>query len=855
MKSRGVRRRLVHVVGPLVGLALFAAALWALHVELRHYSYHEVLREFRNLPADRIGLAVALTAVSYLLLTGYDALGVRYAGHALPYRRIALASFVGQAFSNAVGHDLIAGASVRLRLYSGWGLSTLAIAKVIAFCSMAFWLGFLTVAGVAFALEPLALPPALHLPFATARPLGVAFLVVIAALVVFSVRRRAPLVVRGLEFAVPSPGLLAAQLAISVLDWLAVGGALYALLAPPRLSFAGFIGFYLLVQLAAVVSQVPGGLGVFEGGMVLLLAPFVPAAAALGALLAFRVIYYLAPLAVAAALLGAHELMLRRQGVQRVVRVFGSWAPGVVPHLLAITCFVGGAILLFSGATPAARWRLDWLRDFIPLPVLELSHFIGSVAGAALLLLAQGLQKRLDGAYLMTVSLLSVGVAVSLLKGLDYEEAAVLALMLAALLPSRRHFYRKASLTGEWLSPGWIAATLLVLVASVWLGFFSYKHVEYSSELWWRFAFSGNAPRFLRATVGAVGVALLFAVARLLRAAPPRATELGGEEVERVRAVVARAPRTQANLALLGDKRFIFSDDGEAFVMYGVNGRSWVALGDPVGPDAAMAELVWRFGELCRRHDDWPVFYEVGREHLHLYLDLGLTVMRLGEEARVPLEGFSLEGHDRKWLRYVHRRLDADGCSFEIVPREGVAALLPGLKAVSEVWLESKRTREKGFSLGFFSPEYVTRFPVAVVRRGDRLVAFANVWAGAEREELSVDLMRFPHDAPNGVMEYMFVKLMLWGREQGYRWFNLGMAPLSGMQEHALAPLWMRLGALVYRHGENFYNFQGIRQYKEKFAPVWEPRYLASPGGLALPRIVANVAALIAGGLKGVVRK
>lgn len=115
--------------------------------------------------------------------------------------------------------------------------------------------------------------------------------------------------------------------------------------------------------------------------------------------------------------------------------------------------------------------------------------------------------------------------------------------------------------------------------------------------------------------------------------------------------------------------------------------------------------------------------------------------------------------------------------------------------------------------------------------------------------------MRFLRDAPNGVMEYMFVKLMLWGREQGYRWFNLGMAPLSGMQEHALAPLWMRLGALLYRHGENFYNFQGIRQYKDKFAPVWEPKYLASPGGLALPRIVTNVAALIAGGLRGVVLK
>ncbi len=339
---------------------------------------------------------------------------------------------------------------------------------------------------------------------------------------------------------------------------------------------------------------------------------------------------------------------------------------------------------------------------------------------------------------------------------------------------------------------------------------------------------------------------------------PPAAPEpaaAGPEDLGAVRAIVAGSTSTQANLALLGDKRFVLSADRSAFIMYGVSGRSWIALGDPVGPASAMPDLVWRFGELCHRHDDWPVFYEVGREHLHLYLDLGLAVMRLGEEARVPLADFALEGHERKWLRHVHRKLEAAGCGFEIVPREGVEALMPDLAAVSDAWLAAKGTREKGFSLGSFSRAYVSQFPVAVVRVEGRVVAFANVWTSAQGAEVSVDLMRFVRDAPNGVMEYMFVKLMLWGREQGFRWFNLGMAPLAGMQDRALAPLWMRLGALVFRHGENFYNFQGIRQYKDKFAPVWEPKYLASPGGLALPRIVANVAALIAGGLRGVVTK
>jgi phosphatidylglycerol lysyltransferase len=852
-----VKNRWFRSLGPLVSLALFAAALWVLRGELRHYSYHQILQQFRSVPAAQVALALLLSAVSYLVLTGYDTLGLRYARHKLPYRRTALASFIGYAFSNAIGYSLVSGGSVRLRLYSGWGLSALAITRVIAFCGVTFWLGFLAMAGAVFTAEPLALPASLHLPFVSARPLGVLFLLVVAGFAAVSFVRKRPVRLRGLEFPMPAPGLLAGQFLVSCLDWAAAGAVLYCLLpSGSGLSYAGFLGVFLLAQIIGVVSQVPGGLGVFETVMLVMLRPNLPAATVLGSMLAFRVIYYVLPLALAALLLGAHELVQRREGVRRFAKLFGRWAPSVVPQALAITSFLGGAILLFSGATPTVRGRLAWMRDFIPLPVVELSHFIGSVAGAALLLIAHGLQRRLDGAYLVTVSLLSTGIVVSLLKGLDWEEAAALAIMLAALVPCRGHFYRKASLTRDWLSTAWIGAIALVLLASIWLGFFSYKHVEYSDQLWWHFAFyGGDAPRFLRATVGALGVALLFAVARLLRPAHPEPAAPTETDLETVKTITAGSPRTYANLALLGDKRFLFGERGNAFIMYGVQGRSWVALGDPVGPAEEMPDLVWRFGELCDHHDDWPVFYEVGKENLHVYLDLGLAVLRLGEEARVPLAGFSLDGHERKWLRHVNRRLTDEGCTFEVIPREVVPEHLAEMKAISDDWLAGKRTREKGFSLGLFSPSYLVEFPIAVVRRDGRMVAFANVWLGAEREELSVDLMRYLKDAPNGVMEFIFVKLMLWGSEQGYRWFNLGMAPLSGMQDRTLAPLWMRLGALVYRHGENFYNFQGLRQFKGKFNPRWEPKYMASPGGLALPRIVTNVAGLISGGVKGVVRK
>ena len=261
-----------------------------------------------------------------------------------------------------------------------------------------------------------------------------------------------------------------------------------------------------------------------------------------------------------------------------------------------------------------------------------------------------------------TVALLVAGILFSLLKGLDYEEAIVLTLMLCALLPCRKYFYRKASILSQRFTPGWIAAIAIVLLCSYWLVMFTYKHVEYSGDLWWRFTFSGDAPRSLRAMVGVFAVVCIFASIRLLTPAP-RIRELDfSTDPETIDAIVRSSPSTNANLALLGDKRFLINDRGTAFIMFGVEGRSWVSMGNPVGPEDEWTELVWRFREICDRYDGWPVFHEIDAKHLPLYLDLGLTLQKLGEEARVPLESFSLEGSDRKGLRYTVRKTEKEGC-------------------------------------------------------------------------------------------------------------------------------------------------------------------------------------------------
>jgi phosphatidylglycerol lysyltransferase len=464
--------------------------------------------------------------------------------------------------------------------------------------------------------------------------------------------------------------------------------------------------------------------------------------------------------------------------------------------------------------------------------------------------LSRALFRRVQVAYHISFWLLAAGIAASLLKGLDFEEATVLAIVLAVLVLGRRAFYRPTSILEEPFTPIWAVSIAGVIATAVWVSFLAFRHIELSNDLWWTFAMDANAPRTLRATFLVVVLAAALLLLNLLQPARPEPGVADAQDLDKARRVIAHSDLTIANAALTGDKRLLFSDDGAAFVMYQVAGRSWIALGDPIGAAERDEELVWRFRELSDHHGGRTVFYQASADSLALYVDLGLAALKIGEEARVPLTDFSLEGAARADLRQAWRRAERDGATFEVIPPERIEEVLPQLRRISDSWLAGKSVAEKRFSVGAFSEGYMRNFPTVLVRSEGNLSAFANLWPTGSKEELSIDLMRFGPDAPRGAMDYMFIELMLWGRAQGYRWFNLGMAPLAGLERHPLAPAWHRVGNFVFRHGEHFYNFDGLRRYKTKFDPTWVPKYLVAPGGIALPRILVDVSVLISGGMK-----
>ena len=561
------------------------------------------------------------------------------------------------------------------------------------------------------------------------------------------------------------------------------------------------------------------------------------------------------PIGILIAALAAAVMYWRARGENdQLARVGTSLAAALVPRVLAVATFLAGAVLLFSGATPPVGHRLAWIDQIVPLPVIESAHFFGSIAGIGLLLLARGIQRRLDAAYHLTLALLAGGALFSLLKAVDYEEAALLIALIILLAPNRRFFYRKTSIIEERFTASWIAAISLIVLGSVVLGYLT--HHQIAGRMLWEFELDRTAPRFLRATVGVLLVLILFAGARLIRPARVRVPSPSAHDVAQAQAIAADAPDASSHLVLLGDKSILFTASHRTFIMYALSGRSWVALGDPVGDAGEWSDLVGEFINRSVRAGGWPVFYKVSREQIGLYLDFGLSVVKLGEEARVALRNFSLEGPERRNLRRVWRKAVDDGCTFEIIcDPTALEGLLPELRAISDEWLQTKRAREKSFSLGRFRDDYLLRFPVGVVRRSGRPIAFASAWLSGQREEIEVDLMRHCAEAPPGIMRFLLTEFMLWGRQHRYEWFNLGMAPLSGLRDSLIAPLWYQIGIALYGTAERFYNFQGIRAFKEWFHPRWEPKYLANPGGAMRPVVLANIAALVAGGYEGVLRR
>lgn len=623
-------RRLLRNLPALLGVLLLIGAVYVVQHEFRHLNVRDVGRALRGMAAWRLWLAAALTILSYGVLTFYDRLATIYAGHRVSYLRTAFASFCAYALAHNLGFAAVSGAAVRYRLYAHWGLTPAQIAKVIAFCSLTFGLGGMSLGGLILFGEPGAMGFT-HLPRALLTAAGILMWAIVAGYV--AIAARVPrLRVLGREIDLPGARMALVQVALATVD-VALTAAIFYVLLPHAhgLTFARFLAVYLSSYAAGLVANVPGGLGVFDAGMLLGLADYMPAASALSAMFVFRLYYYVVPLFISGALFAGNEVMLRGRGAA---------APGMVPRPrwsepdLAVAATTGGAAV--CGAMLLSIGLLDthpdysWLDSDLAEFAASAGQYVPSLIGTALMVLTIGLAQRVTLAWGATIGMLLAGAGFTALQGEPAWVPGILVVAALSMAPFRDAYYRHARLISHPLRRSTVLPLLALLASVVWLASFEPRVRLLAKTSWWQVVLSRDTPASLRlalALAAGFGFAALWGVMRPGRV---RVVPWGAEGRLRYAAFGALPP-SEADGLVLGEA-------GRAGIPFRRVGKVLLGLGDPAGAESDRVSAVWRLRDLAEQEGGEPAVWRANSRFRKIYEDLGLSLLPLGPDG-LPAPG------------------------------------------------------------------------------------------------------------------------------------------------------------------------------------------------------------------------
>jgi phosphatidylglycerol lysyltransferase len=523
---------------------------------------------------------------------------------------------------------------------------------------------------------------------------------------------------------------------------------------------------------------------------------------------------------------------------------------------VAVLAAVMGVINIFSAITPALLERARVIRRVFPLEVRHSGRLSAILAGFALLLLSGHLGRRKRMAWLITVIVLIISVISHLIKGLDYEEAILALLLTIWLLTLFPVFHARSDRASLKKGVRVLIFSICFTIVYGITGFYLLDHhfsidfnflaaVKQTFIMFTEFYDPGLQPttelgRFFANSIYSVG-ALTIGYSLLLFVRPVfihRHQVTAAEKKQAEMIVCQYGGSSIARFTLFPDKIYFFSSGG-SMISYVNKKRTALVLGDPIGPPADALPAITEFVAFCA-HNDWqPAFYQAHPEYLPYYKTAGLMAICIGHEAIVALNSFTLAGKAGKDLRPPVNRLTKLGFQAIIQEPPLSDALLAELQVISDEWLTMMHGSEKQFSLGFFDPEYLRNCPViTIVSPEGQITAFANVITEYQRNEVTVDLMRRRRNMTPGTMEFLFVSFFQWAQTKNYTGFNLGLSALSGVGSHPDDPRIERALFYIYEHINQFYNFKGLHQFKEKFNPYWEPRYLICPNPASLPAVL-----------------
>lgn len=597
------------------GLLLLVGAIWVVHREFRNLSIADVTRAMEAIPHSALWWGAGLTVVAYLVLAIYDWLGAHYAGRPSNWGRALLASFCGYSLAHNLGFAAVSGAAVRFRLYSAWGYSPLEIGKVVGFTSLTFGLGGMALGGMVLLIEPEVLPWAgTHLPRWALQLVALPLFGVVIAYVLLS-RFRRSVCLFGHEVDLPGVRMAVAQSLLATVD-VAITAAIFYVLLPPAegLTFLRFIGIYLAAYALGITASVPGGLGVFDGAIIIGLAPYMGAAEVVGALLVFRLYYYIVPLFISGVLFASFEIGQRRESLARLTAVTRGAMPLEVPILAGLVA-LGGALLIFLGSLPISATVLE---EWAGYEAALASQFAASIIGSLLLVMSFGLARRLTLAWGMALLLLVTGAMIAWLRGEAWWTWGIFLLVASFLTTMRGAFYRQSRLLREPLTSEMLLPLAAVAICGLSLAMLA-NASRLQEAMWWEVVLFSAAPAQLRFTVGITVLLLLGGMFRLLRPARIRPAPYDAANRTRLESLGASVPEEADGV--------IWGEAGRAGFAYARADGIWIGHGDPAGDPRDAVSAIWRFRDLCERNGARAAFQGVGPEYLRIYADIGLQTL------------------------------------------------------------------------------------------------------------------------------------------------------------------------------------------------------------------------------------
>ena len=613
-----------------------------------------------------------------------------------------------------------------------------------------------------------------------------------------------------------------AIIGMSILEWLTTVVLIYIILriTGSHIKFYEYLPVYITSAVIGIISMIPGGAGTFDLAFISGVEAYgVPVSQALIVVLLYRISYYIVPVLIGLSLyLYDFSKKMNERYNYLPDQIISSFAY----NFLRIMVFLTGITMLLTGINENLLKKIHLFGKLFGSHTLGFSNDLSILIGFLSIIAACMLRYKSKTIYKATFVLIIVGIFTLLSKGFYPGEIVISVIAIYILYRSRSSFYRVSFIMGwkNTIKDAFILLASLIGYYGVLDIYLVYTRNHLAKELFRQLG--GIA---LSMFIVAVVIYIIIYFMNNESKIPNKTFYDYEEDINEI--VKNYRGSSLTHLVYLRDKFIYMNDDKDVMFQYQIYSDKIFVLGNPIGNQEKIFAEIENFYEFADKYGYTIVFYQI-EENMIKYLHAhGYDFMKIGEEAMIDVPTFEVVGNKMKSLKKSRNKMVSEGYTFDMIYPPHSEETIKTLKAISDDWLEGRP--EKGYSVGFFDEYYFSKEAIGVVRDADGVIrGFANLMnMYNDGESFSVDLMRFEKNATRGIMDYMFINLVEVGKEQGYKKFNMGMAPLANVGTSKYAFFSEKVSLQIYEYGQIFYSFKGLRKFKKKYTNNWEPRYVA----------------------------